>query len=264
MISLSTFGRALRSSGGVARTEPIFLGSYLVLYDMLNDDDEELRYMAAGTASWVLSYSAVSTSKAISLAPLNASRLVAQFITENYAGSLLLCHKVLLYISGQVPRISDAFASWSTLIPVDKLLAGYREENMVLFVEEKQNLFVDEVREIDLWISVLPHLAEALHDDDHLLNEIHQWVAEGLVCLSATVTNDMEKDGLLGWTSKPEIFTLGIRLISLSSALLKGMLSAEDRSALKWKLEILLEGGSRALWNEEWLRRLRAAVEDSS
>ena len=265
MASMSAFGRVLRPPAGVARVEPMFLDTYLVLYDMLNDDDEELRNMAAATASWILSYSTVCPLKTVSLAPLNASRLLVRFITGNYEGSGLLCHKVLQYVCGRTPRISDSLAKASIPAPVANLVTEYRKDSTVLFVEEKQNLFIDEVREVDIWASILP---ETLHDCGNILNDTYKWISEGLVYLLATV-NDAESDGLLGWTSKPEILTLGVRIISIAGALISRKVSAKpaltiaDQRALKEKLELLLRGGSRAFWNEEWLLRIKAAVEDS-
>lgn len=270
--SLSAFAGVLRQSGGAARMDPVFLEVYLVLYDMLNDDDEELRDIAAATASWVLSYSTVSPSKAVSLAPLNAARLLVQFIIDNYAESRVLYHKVLQYISGQIPRISDLPVQRATLTPVANLITEYRKESMVLFVEEKQNLFIDEVREIELWSSVVTRLTAVplLHNEnDLLLQDRRKWVLEGLVYLSETVANDTEKDGLLGWSSKPEIFTLGVRIISIAAALISKRVNEQEgvfvtgeyQRELEEKIGLALERGYEAFWNEEWLLRLRAALE---
>lgn len=95
----------------------VFLDVYFVLYDILNDDDEELRDIAASVASWVLSYSSVSLSKAVSRSPLNAAALLAEFIARSYPDSRLLFHKIARYTTGQEPRISGSIDR-TKLIPV--------------------------------------------------------------------------------------------------------------------------------------------------
>lgn len=236
---------------------------------MLNDDDEEIRDMAAATASWVLSYSSVSPSKAVALAPLNASELLAKFIAGNYAKSPLLCRKILQYISGQEPRVSDSVSS-ARLTPVSDLIAEYRKESTVLFVEEKQNLFIDEVREVDVWSRNLDQLAESSYEEAQCrLNEVSKWVSEGLAYLSSITVEESGKDGLLGWTSKPEIFTLGVRVLGIAAALVsrrfpaQGLLGDECQRTLKERLRLLLRDGPAASLNDDWLSRIRAALEFS-
>lgn len=266
--SSSAFGRALRLPGSSARVDNVFLDIYLILYDMLNDDDEELRDMAAATASWVLSYSSINHSKAVSLAPLNASELLAEFITTNYSTSQILCGKIFHYILGQVPRVSDRLGKVN-LTPVSDLISEYRKESTVLFVEEKQNLFIDDVREAELWSKSIHLLAEASYNDGRTLNEVSTWVSEGLAYLSAITADGAGKDGPLGWTSKPEIFTLGVRVISIAGALVSPRFSAQKllgydyQRTLKEKLQLLQRHGLAASMNGDWLLRIQAALENS-
>lgn len=75
--------------------DAVLLDVYLVLYDLLNDDDDEIRDVAASAASWVLSRSSVSPDADVALAPLNASALLADFIIDNYSDSKLLGQRVV-------------------------------------------------------------------------------------------------------------------------------------------------------------------------
>lgn len=236
---------------------------YLILYDMLNDDDEELRDLAASTASWVLSYSSVCGSKAVALAPLNASHHLAQFILTSYSASSELCQKVIQYVAGDGPRISDCGQS-ATFTPVAILLAQLTEASTVLFVEEKQNLFIDEVRECEIWARGLRHLAGSSFDPA-MTTALSRWVADGIAQLNDMVASEQGKDSCLGWTSKPEIFTLVVRIINLAGVLaasdfLAAQHLCEDRHMLRERLRSLLERGRAALLHNTLLDMIEAAL----
>ncbi|KAJ6155183.1 hypothetical protein N7470_005749 [Penicillium chermesinum] len=224
--SVGSFIYVLRPEGTSARADPLFLELYLILYDMLNDDDEELRDLAASSASYVLSYSTVSPGAAVALGPLNASALLARFIMTQYSDSMHFARRLIRYLTGQEPRISGSDRQ-SQLTPVSELIAEYRQESTVLFVEEKQNLFIDEVREVDVWSQALLQLQRVAFPET-LVRQISGWVSEGLEYLFSLFSRDSGKDGLLGWVSKPEAFTLGIRVITISSVLVSPQFSGSD------------------------------------
>lgn len=261
--SLHSFSRGLRASGNSPRTEASLLDVYLVLYDMLNDDDEELRDIAASTASWVLSYSSVSPSTAVALGPLNGSELLASFIIEHYSHSAQLTRRVVRYLTGLEPRISGSDNN-SRLVAVSELVMEYRQESTVLFVEEKQNLFIDEVREVDVWISALAHLKRDAYSRG-LVQQVSSWVSDGLEHLTEYLGQNAGKDGLLGWISKPESFTLNVRLISIASALASPRFGASDDLAvdpqmLRKQLQTLLDTGRSASMHDELLLRIQTGL----
>lgn len=261
MASLTTFGRVLRPLGSPPRVDHVFLDVYLVLYDMLNDDDEELRDIATATASWVLSYSSVSLSKAVALSPLNAASLLAEFIARNYADSNLLCQKIIWYSTGQETRIGGSIDK-TKLVPVSDTISEHRKESTVLFVEEKQNLFIDEVREVNIWPKKLLHLRETSYDEA-TLKTLFAWASNGLDYLVKATSNDSGKDGLLGWTSKPEIFALGIRVISIAAALVSKEFPAylgEGRTVVEDQLKSLLSSGKVGCLHHDWILRIREAL----
>ena len=147
----------LRPLGSTTRVDAVFLNIYLALYDMLNDDDEEIRDLTSSTASWVLSYSSLSPGKSVSLSPLDASALLATFIAQSYSTSLSLCNTAIQYMVGQKARISSPMRR-RKLIPVSDIISELRKESTVLFVEEKQNLFIDDIRDLDIWAKTILHL----------------------------------------------------------------------------------------------------------
>lgn len=261
--SVTGFARILRPAGSPPRTDSVLLEIYLVLYDMLNDDDEELRDLAASTASWVLSCSSVSPTKAVALSPLNASELLSKFIAENYASSRLLCQRTMAYIADQEPRLSSATPKFVSFLG---RLSELRKESTILFEEEKQNLFIDEVREVDVWSARLRQLNESSYDEGSL-NALFNWVSNGLASLEEILAKETEKDGLLGWASKTETFTLGVRVFSVAGAVISKdsaasrLLGQEQAALLKGKLQALLASGEASLLHDDWVSRIQAALE---
>ncbi|KAK1140581.1 hypothetical protein N8T08_010218 [Aspergillus melleus] len=266
--SLAAFGRVLRSPGKAPVAETFFLEPYLILYDMLNDDDEELRDFAATTASWVLSYSSVTSFKAVTLSPFNASQLLSEFVVDNYAGSPLLCNRMIRYTTGQESRIGGS-TERKRLTPVSDLISEYMKESTTLFEEEKQNLFIDEVREVNRWSGQLLKLAANSYDD-RLTGCVCQWVSDGLSYLIELVVDGSGsgKDGFLGWTTKPETFTLGVRLIELAAVMVSPGFPASkslggDGQTLKEKLQLLYMHGKAVSLHVDWLSRIQRAVDAS-
>ncbi|KAJ5668654.1 hypothetical protein N7462_009724 [Penicillium macrosclerotiorum] len=262
--SVHTFVRGLRTGDQPARADAGFFDLYLILYDFLNDDDEEVRDIAASAASWVLSYSPISPDKAITLSPLNASTQLVHFIIDHYSDSMELARRVIRYITGQEARISGS-DDQTHLLSVSDLIAEYSQENTVLFREEKQNLFIDEVREVDMWSQALLCLTRQAYPET-LLRQISSWVSEGLEYLTTQVTQEDSIDGLLGWISKPESFTLGIRIISISSALISPRFSAPvlmdvSQQTLQSQLQSLLTGGNVVSMHSNWMCRIQKGLD---
>ncbi|EAW14308.1 THADA/TRM732 family protein [Aspergillus clavatus NRRL 1] len=264
--SVATFGRILRPVGSPPQVDPVFLEIYLILYDMLNDDDEELREIAAATASWVISYSSVSPSKSVTLAPLYASELFSRFLVENYPQSSVLCTTIMRYMTGEAPRISGSVDTPEFRVVADQLQEQMKEST-ILFEEEKQNLFIDDVREIDDWSARLLQMTGSSFNTVNVQG-VATWVHAGLAYMSAFITEERGKDGLLGWASKPETFTLGVRVISLAGVLVSQNFAAaeylgETRASIKTQLEAFLDQGQVGLLHSDWCRRIQQALQSS-
>lgn len=229
---------------------------------MLNDDDEELRDMAAMTTSWVLSYSSVSPTVSVAFGPLEASVLLARFITTHYLDSKQFARRLVRYLSGEVRRISGSIDK-TVLMPVSHLLKQYSQESTVLFVEEKQNLFIDEVREIDIWSPALLHLNKSALPED-VVCQMARWTAEGLHHILGYIASDYG-DGYLGWASKPESFTLAVRIISITLALVSDSfaipeLMGIEQSVLRERLQQFLEIGKKRSIHDELLYRIERGL----
>ncbi|KAL4803456.1 putative death-receptor fusion protein-domain-containing protein [Aspergillus unguis] len=268
--SIGAFAKTYRPPGTPPRVDKSLLEIYLILYDLLNDDDEELRDLAASTASCILSYSCVSPDKAVALSPLNASEMFASFIAKTYADSQLLVTRAIRYILGLEPRVGDSTsgsrhsrAGVLNPMPVSKITAELRQESTILFEEEKQNLFIETIREIDVWSSVLTKLNKEAYDQQ-TLNEVYGWICDGLACLSDILSSPNGEDGLLGWMAKPEAYTLGVRVISLAVVLTSEQFSAlgllEDaNTVLGQRLKHLLDTGKSGLLHIDLLERIEGS-----
>ncbi|KAL5361084.1 putative death-receptor fusion protein-domain-containing protein [Aspergillus floccosus] len=264
--SLMAFSRALRTAHKTPRTEEVFLDVYLVLYDLLNDDDEELRDIAASTASWVLSFSSVSPAASVTLSPLNASELLSRFVADNYCDSRALSTKAIRYVTGQWPRVNGS-TQRTDLTPVPAIVAELMKESTILFEEEKQNLFIEEVREADVWSQRLRSLSRDAYNEQ-LVKTGYAWASGGLTCLNEIASSPSGYDGLMGWTSKPEMFSLGIRVINLAAVLVsKDFAGAEylggGQEILKNQLQAFLNTARTAIVHDDWLSRLKAAANNT-
>jgi hypothetical protein len=104
----------------------------------------------------------------------------------------------------------------------DQLRASLREDYS-LFIEEEQNLFVDEVRESQNWqrvlFQVLPELSRTpinLENDTKADTAIARWALSGLQSLNRVG----KTDGPLGWTSKPAVYMVFVRILNCANAVL--------------------------------------------
>lgn len=260
-MSLSSFSSSLRSQTGSPKTPSIALDVYLILYDMLNDDDEDLREISASVTSRLLSYSSVSPGRAVAVAPLTASKMLANFIASHYKSSSRLFQDAVRRVLGQ--RVSNRRSSSERrLVSVSHMASEYLKESTVLFVEEKQNLYVDDIREVDIWTAVLFEL-QAASGEESMIQQFSGWVAEGLSYF--TELTAFTKDGLLGWASRTDMFVLGTRVLSAAKFLVSEDSRAfghkeEDRLILKQRLQSFSVAGRSSNLHYDWLSRIESAL----
>jgi hypothetical protein len=178
-----------------------------VLYDTLNDDDDEIRELGAQTVSLILGQP---------LIPLAASEKYAFWLQQNFSDNLFFSRNVICRISGSESENYDKIASLHSA--EDQLSAAMKQDD-ALFVEEEQNLFIDEVREVKLWCKILSKLLLESNMEDHLQIQIHtlaDWVQTGLGKLNELAR---EIDGPLGWTSSPKMFAVCTRILLAAKTL---------------------------------------------
>ncbi|KZZ95080.1 HEAT repeat protein [Ascosphaera apis ARSEF 7405] len=245
-MSLKAFVAGLRISKVKEWKNEVFFEIYTVLYDLLNDDDEEVRDLAAEIASWVLSDVMDAGKGERSLIPLAASKEMIAFLCSTFGES----EHLFLQACGRMVGVADARMGFA---PVSELLRLYKEESTVLFEEEKQNLFLDQVRESERWSEVVAQL-DAAAVDERLLRALCDWTSNGLDALLEHV-RECEIDGVLGWSSKEEIFTLGMKILYSTKALLQfdNLPGSSCRDELLKKLDAFLDAGKKTMVNEAWI-----------
>lgn len=182
------------------------LHSLLALYDTLNDDDDEIRDLSAATVSRLLQKS---------LVPLAARVELMEYAKKLYGHSTLFAWSVILRMTG-----SNLHASGSSLPQLDS--AGIQFSNALkdddsLFIEEEQNLFIDEVRETNLWSKAFEGLGVQSRPQSDAgtawvqpCAALSAWVVDGLKFMTGLLDKE---DGPLGWMSKPAAFSSCMRVL---------------------------------------------------
>jgi hypothetical protein len=185
----------------------------MCLYNSLNDDEEDIRDLAAKTVSSILE---------ISLAPPSACEEFVNWLQKVYSSSPQFSWNIICRMTRTAwatpynPRIAR-------LEPAKVQFEEALEEDDALFVEEEQNLFIDEVKELGLWtglfLEVPSEVFKTPRVDDHesfMLQDFAAWVADAVSMLNKTTT----RGGPLGWTSKSLGFTAAIRVLRCANAFL--------------------------------------------
>lgn len=254
-----------------------------MLYDTLNDDDTEIREKGASIVSWTLLQpepSGTAGSATSSLSPLAAKSRLLDFLIAHYNNSTALCHEAVGRLAGVrvelgrsvlshgMANTTNAEAGHSNvgmrpmLLPSLAVSLGEaRKEDTALFSEEKQNLYIDEVQEACGWAIVITKLSSPSIERD-LAHELEVWVMQGLAVLAEMA--QAEVDGPLGWTTKPEVFTMGARIICAAGVLLHwasigvaGVLEKDIREAL----QALHSAGGKNSLHGSWMQRIEELLQ---
>jgi hypothetical protein len=189
----------------------IMLPCLFTLYDCLNDDDSEIREIAAKIFSiWT----------AESCMPVAAQNAISALMLRDYASDSLFAINVVSRMTGQLEIVlSENHVPESPALMYEAAL----DEDNTLFVEEDQNLFIDEVREVKFWQNVLENAASKTSDANEDKNPkrpalltLLSWTLDAIKTLNAV----HREDGVMGWSSKPGAFAACMRTIVCANTLL--------------------------------------------
>lgn len=237
--------------------ETDLIGVYLALYDTLLDDDEDVRDQGATTVSALLS--AIDSDfpsgfgSSLSLSPPAAKRRLLDFIWAGYPTCTSMYVRAVERLAGlQLSPCTHGKGEDSTdastaakLRPVAEILQEAQMPQLAVFVEEKQNLYIDTVKEAEIWAETLIGL-----DPEACIIEVadalEAWTTDGLSHFLDVLRQS--GDSAFGPTSVPEVFTLFMRVILSAKAILVRSVPASNqwnnRENRLWKLlEELLELG---------------------
>ncbi|EPE03524.1 heat repeat protein [Ophiostoma piceae UAMH 11346] len=167
----------------------------LCIYDSLNDDDDDIRDVAAEAAGAVLGKP---------LIPGEAARRLPLWMSSKFGGRVEgFAEKASKRMQGQPEASTGAEAAWA---PAASLLETALQFDDALFLVEEHNLFIDEVREAERWGEVVE---QQFRGDSGLST----WIGDGLEALVSRVKDSRASDGPLGWTAAPSVFAVCGRLI---------------------------------------------------
>jgi hypothetical protein len=218
-------------------TGPVLLALGLVLYDMLNDDDDEIRDVAALATSKLFTAQGFLSHANETTVPILTTHHLATFLATRFQTSAYLA-------SHSLTRLANP------TLPFTQVLADARKEDSALFATEKQNLYFDASLDAVVWSRILAHIRLSPSDRQVL----KAWVLDALHILAETA--EKEVDGALGWSSKSDVFTLGIRVFCASEVVLDG----DVMLALGLFLEKAREGEVHGLWIEKVERVVEKGV----
>lgn len=238
--------------------ESLQIGLCLTVYETLNDDHDDIRELGAKVALRIVA--AVEPHKRYppDVVPSVACYMLCAYLVKNHYQSTVLVAEAIRRLVGKNEISALVFPSFRTT-----LLQAARVD-VALFGEEKQNLYLDEVREADAWSRILMRLStDAL--PKHLGDGFTEWVMDGLDVLTTTAKSEL--DGPLGWTSKPEVFTLGWRVIHAADVVLNWRTRSRKinmtGSFIKQKLRELADAGEKIFMHEIWLCQIETVLERS-
>lgn len=104
--------------------------------------------------------------------------------------------------------------STENLEPADQQLASAMLDDDSLFAEEEQNLYIDEVREAVRWSALLATAESPLSDE---ISQLSSWALGGLRTLVQLAGTE---DGPCGWSSKPRVFVICMKIIFVTKAII--------------------------------------------
>jgi Putative death-receptor fusion protein (DUF2428) len=212
---------------------------YSILYDFLNDDDEEIRAVAASTTSCILT--TVAGGITLQLCPLASCRQLSTYMAEIFSSNdefhLLALTRILLPTSIEFDELTH-FADLTSSHSVRNQLDCAQQESHDLFEEERQNLYLDDFSEIEIWHSTLGKVAPSRLDDG-VRALVGSWALDGLRELAAVLP--ALSHGPFGVSWKAEFVTLLIRVIKTADLSLQWHYSSDKSCTSPQKSAHLIE-----------------------
>ncbi|KAH8153170.1 uncharacterized protein LAJ45_02757 [Morchella importuna] len=178
------------------RSRPVALrGAYLALYELLNDDDEELRDGAAEVVCGLLPAGAGAR---VAYVPLRAGEALLDAMVGVFGGEAEFFDDVVGRVRGGGGGGVDVGGE------LERLLGA----GTILFARERQNLFIDGSEEARRWGGALAGLeVQEGGGRDFVL-----WTVGGLDAFEKKV-KEKGSEGALGWLADEEVFVLAVRVV---------------------------------------------------
>ena len=242
----------------------------LVVYDQLNDDDEEIREMAEHTASEILQALGQVPTLSIPACALAAREALLGYYVDRFASSAELAKVALARLvresGGEIPELRLSFRSVFRESLSDKL-SRVRESINDLFAEEKQNLYIDDLDEVSKWSNVLGQ-CDLSQLDPKWRTAAAGWCSDGLDVLTALLMSgtglqaesnpDQDSFHPLGPTYHSEVLLLCLRVVELAKILTSVAISHQESNDNE------LDDGGEAVELRQKLKKLRDTASGTS
>lgn len=180
----------------------------LLLYDVLNDDDEEIRDLAASITNKAITVCGVDGKHKGSTIPLAARIHLSAVLASSFPSSKRLATTAILRMTGSKTMRLAMSPTASARV------ALVQSETNDLFAVERQNLYMDPIRESDIWSKVL----RSIHPSTAQLGILHDWTLQGLEAMTALLPQ--QTHGWISFTSKPDVFVFIWQLLNSAQVLL--------------------------------------------
>jgi hypothetical protein len=197
----------------------------IVLHEFLNDDDEEIRDIAAEIVSKYLAPTSLTHLSAVSQLQWILQNELAGSKNAIGMGLLKLCDacqspfpalRLLRKDSWWTKDNCDSTQLDIETFSVSKQLQSALAEKTELFEVEKQNLYLDECQEARFWQEVLSH-SRLAQINPATIEAFSRHVLKGVNTLLQEI--DERRDSPLDWTSDEKVFVIGFRLLSAAKVL---------------------------------------------
>ena len=231
-------------------SSPLVLSLGLVLYDMLQDDDDEIRDVAAFATSTFLS--ARTEQKVDPTVPVLATQHLLTHLLSTFRTSMPLATHALRRLV-DTPSPDPLFS-----IPFAEILEELVRPSTALFAQEKQNLFRDDVLDALSWARVVSTSSLLSSLPSSVIEASAKWTYSALTVL--TTKYEIDVDGALGWASKSEVFTWLIRIVCPTDAILQS--SAKGKTEVKLGLTRLVRAMEKGEGHGVVVKRAEKVLED--
>ncbi|KXJ97534.1 putative death-receptor fusion protein-domain-containing protein [Microdochium bolleyi] len=204
----------------------------IALYDSLNDDDDEVRQVAATAAGNLLGQSLASIEASVRLLSWLCAKFGKTMEFQTIVAWRMVGHETCRSSDFLSPATTDQDESRGNWASADEQLRVALQPDDALFVVEEQNLYIDEVRETQRWRAAFATCAtggsSSINDAggrSAILVALSSWTLSSLQSLNHIAAEqkhdaDNGSDGPLGWTSKPAVYALCCRILTCGVALL--------------------------------------------
>ncbi|KAJ9642270.1 hypothetical protein H2204_002639 [Knufia peltigerae] len=246
-VALSTYLRDFKCAMKTPDENEFWPRLLVIIYDLLNDDDEEVRAEAV-TAAKNLNLRHVLVIEDLGLCPLAMREVLIDLLCQEDGRMFYPTEATLGKILRIGRDIRGSLDGESILHlvkkPVSSKITEILKSKNDLFAEERQNLYIDDVRELNIWTKVLCRSSMGLLPSSRL-QLVLQWTSEGLDqivnLIRGAKTSSTRSTFVhpLGVTYDHELLVVIVQVVSLSGVLLRSGANGIPRDELHGKLEHL-------------------------